>query len=349
MSSINVLDAAGAVVAVNTPNTDGQATMANSRPVVIASDQSTVPVNQSEVSTTGTVTALNANLTSGVATANSAVQLDLNGASGFAADIRGTWTGTIQFQGTINGTNWFTLATIPAGSAANIASVTSTTANGQWIGNAAGLLAVRATVSAAPTGTATIVLRAKHATGLTFNLPSGQTTQAVSGTVAVSGVSGNVATIGAATEDAATATAPVITGGVVRDTNAPTTLVAGDAARATMSRGAALVTKPYAVAETGWIASLALTTTTAAALQSAAAAGLKRHITALQAINTGAAVVDLIILDGATERWRLPLPVNVPVLIQFPTELVTTAATALNANLSAAGSVRVNAQGYTSA
>lgn len=349
MSTINVLDASGAVVSVNTPNADGQATMATSRSVVIASDQSTIAVNQGGVTATGTATTLNANLTTGAPTANSTVSLNLNGASGFAVDIRGTWTGTIQFQGTVNNTDWFTLASIPAGSAANIATVTSTTANGVWIGNASGLLAVRATFSAFTSGSATVVLRAMQATGLTFNIPSGQTTQAVSGTLAVSAVSGNVATIGSATEDAATATAPVITGGVVRDTNAPTTLVAGDAARATMSRGAALVTKPYAVAETGWIASLALTTTTAAALQAAAAAGLKRNITALQAINTGAAVVDLIILDGATERWRLPLPINVPVLIEFPTELVTTAATALNANLSAAGTVRVNAQGYTSA
>lgn len=349
MSSINVLDSSGAVVAVNTPNDDGQATMANSRPVAIASDQSTVPVNQSDVSATGNITTLNANLTAGVATGNSAVQLNLTGASGFAIDVRGTWTGTIQFQGTINNSNWFVLASIPAGSAANVATVSSTTTNGAWIGNASGLLAIRATFSAFTSGTATVTARAMQVNGLTFNLPSGQTTQPVSGTVAVSGLSGSSAVIGAAAEDAATATAPVITGGVVRDNSAPTTLVAGDAARATMSRGAALVVKPYSVAEAGWNGSAALTTTTAAALIAAPGAGLKRHLTAIQAINTGASTVDLIILDGVTERWRLPLPINVPVSIAFPTELVMTAAAALNVNLGAAGTVRVNGQGYTSA
>jgi hypothetical protein len=80
----------------------------------------------------------------------------------------------------------------------------------------------------------------------------------------------------------------------------------------------------------------------------AGGAGLKRHMTGLQAINTGASAVDLIILDGAAERWRMTLPVNVPVDFCFAeTHLIVTAATALNANLSAAGTVRVCAQGYT--
>lgn len=110
--------------------------------------------------------------------------------------------------------------------------------------------------------------------------------------------------------------------------------------------GAGIV-KPYALPEAQFDASLSLTTTTATAIQAAAAAGIKRHLVSLQAINTGAATVDLIILDGVTEKWRLPLPVNVPVDIEFPTHLNTTAATALNANLSAAGTVRANFQGYT--
>lgn len=107
------------------------------------------------------------------------------------------------------------------------------------------------------------------------------------------------------------------------------------------------ITKPYAIPEAGWNASLALTTTTATAIQAAAGAGLKRHCTAVQAINTGAAAVDLIILDGATERWRITLPINVPIAFELPTEITTTANTALNANLSAAGTVRANFQGYT--
>lgn len=162
-------------------------------------------------------------------------------------------------------------------------------------------------------------------------------------------VSGNVsATVsGQGAEDAAVVGNAVRVGGRVR-TSHPTTLVAGDAVDHTMTPAGQLLVKNGGVAETAWNASLALTTTTAQALAAAAGAGLKRHITGAQVINTGAAIVELIILDGATERFRLPLPINVPVELDFSdTHLIATANAALNANLSAAGTVRINAQGYT--
>jgi hypothetical protein len=126
-----------------------------------------------------------------------------------------------------------------------------------------------------------------------------------------------------------------------------TAVANGDTADVITTTVGAQISKPYAIPEAGFNASLALTTTTAVAIAAAAGAGIKRHLTALQAINTGAAVTELIILDGATERWRFTLPVNDPVLIQFPTEITATANTALNANLSVAGTVRANFQGYT--
>lgn len=43
--SINVKDAAGSTVAIEVPNANGQAAMANSAPVAIASDQSSIPVS----------------------------------------------------------------------------------------------------------------------------------------------------------------------------------------------------------------------------------------------------------------------------------------------------------------
>ena len=189
--------------------------------------------------------------------------------------------------------------------------------------------------------------------------PSGDSAAAapvsVQNTPAVTVSSGTVTTVttvsavtgGGAAEDAAAGANPLVVGGVVSTAIPATSFVAGDAIRDRHSAGGAKIIKPYSVAEAGWNASLALTTTTSTAIQTAAGASLKRHITAVQAINTGAAAVDLIILDGTTERWRLPLPINVPVTIEFPTELTTTANTALNANLSAAGTVRANFQGYT--
>jgi hypothetical protein len=160
-------------------------------------------------------------------------------------------------------------------------------------------------------------------------------------TVAVTGsVSGSVAV------DAAIGS-PVTAGLRASNANITAMSAAGDSVGWLGTMIGAGIVKPYALPEAGFNASLALTATTAAAIQAAAGTGIKRHLTALQAINTGASAVDLIILDGTTERWRLPLPPNVPVAFEFPTEITTTAATALNANLSAAGTVRANFQGYT--
>lgn len=168
----------------------------------------------------------------------------------------------------------------------------------------------------------------------------------VSGTPAVT-LSGTANAVGGgAAHDAAIAGNPVRIGGRAVTANY-TAVATGDAADLIATTVGAQITKPYAIPEAGFNASLALTTTTAVAIAAAAGAGIKRHLTACQAINTGAAAVDLIILDGVTERWRLTLPINVPVFFAFPTEVTTTANTALNANLSAAGTVRANFQGYT--
>lgn len=174
----------------------------------------------------------------------------------------------------------------------------------------------------------------------------------VNNSPAVTVSSGTVTTVstltgGAAAEDAATTANPLIVGGMVRTATTPTTLVAGDAIRLTFGATGAAVTKPYAVTEAEWNYTGQLTTTTAVAAAAAAGASLRRYITGLQAINTGASAVDLIVLDGATERWRMTLPPNVPVDFSFVNALTVTANTALNLNLSATGTVRVNAQGYT--
>jgi hypothetical protein len=158
--------------------------------------------------------------------------------------------------------------------------------------------------------------------------------------------SGTVAAAGTVAVDAAIGN-PVTAGLRASNANIAAMSAAGDSVGWLGTMIGAGIVKPYALPEAQFDASLALTTTTAAAIAAAAGAGIKRHLVAVQAINTGAAAVDLIILDGVTERWRLPLPVNVPVDVEFPTHLAVTANTALNANLSAAGTVRANFQGYT--
>lgn len=78
-----------------------------------------------------------------------------------------------------------------------------------------------------------------------------------------------------------------------------------------------------------------------------AGAGLKRHVTMLQATNTGGAAVDVLLRDGTTTRIQITVPAGQSVEFPLPTGIPTTANTALNVALSAAGTVRVNLLGYT--
>ncbi len=158
--------------------------------------------------------------------------------------------------------------------------------------------------------------------------------------------SGTVAAAGTVAIDAAIGN-PITSGLRASNANIAAMSAAGDSVAWLGTMIGAGIVKPYALPEAQFDASLALTGTTAVAIAAAAGAGIKRHLVAVQAINTGASAVDLIILDGATEKWRMTLPPNVMVPFEFPIHLSVTANTALNANLSAAGTVRANFQGYT--
>ena len=167
---------------------------------------------------------------------------------------------------------------------------------------------------------------------------------AVANTPAVTMTSTTVA--GTAAVDAAVPN-PVAIGGRAANANIAAMSAAGDLVAQMMTMIGAAVQKPYCLPEAEWNASLALTTTSDVAIQTAAGAGIKRHLTMIHAINTGGATVSLLLRDGTTTRMTIPLPVNIPVTIEFPTGLLVTANTALNAQLSAAGTVQLNATGYT--
>jgi hypothetical protein len=154
---------------------------------------------------TGSLGALNAN-----------VELVLGGAAGFVVDLRGTFTATVTFQGTIDGTNWFTIAVLPAGGSVNVASVTTATAAGAWAGSATGFLRVRAIATAYTSGPVTVVIRAVQNPSINLTMPSGATSQ----TVAVgSALPTGANTIGAVNIAAAQTLATVTT--VTNLTNMP--------------------------------------------------------------------------------------------------------------------------------
>lgn len=107
------------------------------------------------------------------------------------------------------------------------------------------------------------------------------------------------------------------------------------------------VVKPYALPEAEWATSLALTTTSDVAVRAAAGTGLKSHVTLVQATNTGASAVSVLLRDGTTTRLTITVPAGQSVVMPLPTGIPLTANTALNVQLSAAGTVQFNALGYT--
>jgi hypothetical protein len=169
--------------------------------------------------------------------------------------------------------------------------------------------------------------------------------------------SGTVTTVstltgGAAAEDAATTANPHIIGGVVRTATSPTTLIAGDAARVTMTSSAAQVMYPFAVPEAGFQYTGVLTTTAAQTVRVAGAAGIRNYVTSLQYQNTGATATTVLILDNATVIAQFNAPANMalPASVQFAMPIRGTAATALNVNCGTAGAnVQVNVQGFQAA
>jgi hypothetical protein len=160
---------------------------------------------------------------------------------------------------------------------------------------------------------------------------SGSWTVSAAGTVAVDAAIGN----------------PVTAGLRASNANIAAMSAAGDNVAWLGTMIGAGIVKPYALPEAEWATTLALTAVTDVAVQTAAGAGLKRHVTLIQATNTGAAAVDVLLRDGTTTRLQITVPAGQSVYMPLPTGIPLTANTALNVALSAAGTVRFNALGYT--
>lgn len=88
-------------------NPNGQATMANSTPVVIASDQSAqfpVQLNATQTTTTGSITTSTTTVTA----------TDLMGVGAVTVSIFGTYAGVnVTFEITMDGTNWVNAVAVP--------------------------------------------------------------------------------------------------------------------------------------------------------------------------------------------------------------------------------------------
>jgi hypothetical protein len=121
-----------------------------------------LPVVPPDVTATGSLTS-----TTSVTTGT------LNGKDTTAIQITGTWVATLQFEATVDGTNYFAVNAITPSTGVL---ATSTTANGNWQVDVAGYLNFRVRCSAFTSGTAVVSISASSgggAMGLDAPLPAG--------------------------------------------------------------------------------------------------------------------------------------------------------------------------------
>lgn len=100
-----------------------------------------------------------------LAALNATVALTLNGQSAATVQVTGTWVGTLQFEGTLDGTTWIPINAIAASTSAP---QPTTTVNGLYRITPAGLATFRVNATAYTSGTAVITMRASGGVGGTF-------------------------------------------------------------------------------------------------------------------------------------------------------------------------------------
>jgi hypothetical protein len=152
-NTIAVKDAGGATVTIGCYSSAGQDVMANSIPVTIASNQTSIPVTtaaSTDTITTGTIGALNAN-----------VQINAQANYTATVQILGTWVGTLSFQMSIDaGVTWNACFGFPVSGGTGVSSIT---ANGIFTFATGGYALFRVIATAYTSGTANITIDASIA------------------------------------------------------------------------------------------------------------------------------------------------------------------------------------------
>jgi hypothetical protein len=165
------------------------------------------------------------------------------------------------------------------------------------------------------------------------------------------GVAGMLAVGGNIAEDTAATSNPIIAGGVARTALPASTVVAGDAIRATYSVSGQMIVKEYAPADLDFFVNTTVTTNTQTQIRAAQASPIRTNVTNITFQNTNATATTLTIQDGATTlvTFSVPASMTLPVQLRFPTPLRGTAATALNYTAGTTGaSVLLNVTGFSS-
>lgn len=263
------------------------------------------------------------------------VQFETTGYGTVALQLAGTFTGTVTFQVSNDGSTWVSAVAWPVAGAA--VPVTTATAVGQWLIPASGRF-FRAQITTAGTGQPLAIAVLKNFSAwMPLSSPTIGTVSTLTG--------------GGVAEDSATSANPVVVGGVARTALPASTVIAGDAIRATYSVSGQMVTKENAPGDLDFYINATVTTSTQTQLRAAQATGIRTNVTGLTFQNTNATATTLTIQDGATTliTFSVPASMTLPVQLNFPTPLRGTAATALNYTAGTTGAnVLLNVIGFSS-
>lgn len=150
----------------------GQTTKAASLPVVPPTDPdlrpNAVTITAQDVASSSASGQNSASIITGAPTANSSQAQAVNGQSAARIQLSGTWTGTIQFEGSADGgTTW---TPVPARVIGSSYTQSAVTGNGLFLVDLVGLTNLRARATAAWTGTANARFTFSAAAGATMIL-----------------------------------------------------------------------------------------------------------------------------------------------------------------------------------
>lgn len=266
--------------------------------------------------------------------------LDTTGYASVSVHVVGTSTSTVTFEASNDGTSWFAINGWLLSTASNTptSSTASTGTYNAALAFPASMRYFRARISAYTSGTVVCIasLRTVQAF-LPWSFPQ----------VSIGAIAGAALVA----EDAALGTTAFPIGGLIRTALPASTVIAGDAIRATFSRSAQYVTKENAPGDLDFYINTTTTGTAQVLLRAAQATDVRTNITSIIYQNTSATAATLTIQDGlATTLIQISVPASMtePRQLVFPTPLRGSAATNLNYTQSAAASILLNVTGFNS-
>jgi hypothetical protein len=356
-------------IVTNTGNipAKGAATTANSTPVNIASDQ-VVNMMLPDLIVTGAA-AQTATVNNILTTTSGTAATDLKGYKSALVQVVSTGTGgTFIFEGSNDNVNFQTVTVYNQLVLTGTPIAGAITAAASQIGYLFPIMFEFYRLRIATTITGGSIQAFSRFTQSSETPPTFEAAQATAANLQTTATiaSGTVTTVttlttlanGQTANGSATTGSPLRIGGKVV-TTLPTAYANGNAADIAVTTAEQVINKPFGSAENDWQASsgvTALATTTSTALKAAGAASIRNYATAIQVMNTSATVSTTVsILDGATVIWTGFLPATtttlpqISLVVEFPTPLRGTAATAMNIQLGTTGAaVYYNVQGYQS-